>query len=323
MSDEPSPPSRPPSPPAADDLLASVRPPKGLSGVAVVDASGESEICSTGSHPDGEWYELGSVTKTLTATLLARLVVDGVVTLDHTVGSLLGEAAGRASAITLRQLATHTSGLPKLPPGAMRPPFWPRDPYRFFGPRRQRRALALVELGPPGQLRYSNFGYSLLGVCLATATSMPIGALLAEQVFAPVGMSTARCQPCSARGLVRSHGHWLMAGRRWHNRLPGAGGVDGTIADMAAWARANLIPDATPLGPAIRLAQQVHHRDDKGSLGLGWIVTAELRWHDGATGGFQSAIAIGERHAAAGVAAYGPVPGYDLSRPIRDAVRTT
>lgn len=317
------PPSRPPSSPAADDLLATVRPPKGLCAVAVVDESGGTEVRSTGSDPHGEWYELGSVTKTLTATLLARLVVDGELTLDHTVGSLLGDAAGGASAITLHQLATHTSGLPRLPPGSMRPPFWPRDPYRFFGHRRLHRALATVELAPPGLSRYSNFGYSLLGVCLATATGMSFGKLLTEQVFTPAAMTTARCQPCPGRGLVRGHGHWLAAGRRWHHPLPGAGGVDATIADLAAWARTSLIPDATPLGPAIRLAQRLHHQDDKVSLGLGWVVDGATRWHNGSTGGFQSAVAIGARHATAGVAAHSADASCDLTDPVVDAVRQT
>src|ERR1700737_2904340 len=61
-------------------------------------------------------FEAGSLTKTMTATLLAVMGRDGGLSLETTVGALLGPEAGAAADVTLRQLATHTAGLPRLAP---------------------------------------------------------------------------------------------------------------------------------------------------------------------------------------------------------------
>lgn len=302
---------------SVDELLASTRPPKGIHAVAVIDRSDPTpQIRTTGSDPGFEFFELGSLTKTLTATLLAVQVVAGELSLDRTVGSTLGSQAGRAADITLGQLATHTSGLPRLAPNSFTIPFWPRDPYRFYGHRRLWAGLARVEPNSPGTFEYSNLGYQLLGECLARSTGATFAAALTEAVLRPAGMRTARCQPCSRRSLVRGHGHWLMAGRRWHDQLPGAGGVDGTIHDVAAWAGANLHPDSTPLVDAIRLAHQIHHAQEDATVGLGWIHKHDIRWHNGATGGFSSMLAFNTQTAVGAVAAHSVSDDYSLDGPI-------
>jgi serine-type D-Ala-D-Ala carboxypeptidase/endopeptidase len=303
--------------PTVESLLAQTRPPKGIHAVAIIDARDLApRIATTGEAASSEFFELGSLTKTLTATLLAVQVVAGELTLEHTVGSILGPRAGRAANVTLGQLATHTSGLPRLAPNSITIPFWPRDPYRFYGRQRLWAGLDRVELSSAGRFAYSNLGYSLLGECLAQAMGMTFAAGLADEVLRPAQMTTARCQPCPRRGLVRGHGHWLMAGRRWHDRLPGAGGVDGTVLDVAAWATANLEPDSTPLAEAVRLAQQVHHSDAQTAVGLGWVVRDEIRWHNGATGGFQSMLAFDSGRAVAALAAHSVSSSYSLDSPL-------
>src|SRR5580692_12620448 len=81
--------------------------------VAAIDAAGPAFVRSAGLREDAR-FEIGSVTKTMTATLLASLVGDGVVALDDEIGRWLD--AGPNAGITLEQLATHTSGLPRLAP---------------------------------------------------------------------------------------------------------------------------------------------------------------------------------------------------------------
>lgn len=288
-----------------DALLAATRPPKGIHAVVVVDRDDLTpQVRTTGTDSTSEYFELGSLTKTLTATLLAVLVVAGELSLDRTVGSILGSQAGQAADITLGQLATHTSGLPRLAPNSFTIPFWPRDPYRFYGHRRLWAGLNRVEPNPPATFEYSNLGYQLLGECLARSMNTTFASALAEAVLRPAGMSTARCQPCSGRGLVRGHGHWFMAGRRWHDPLPGAGGVDGSIHDVAAWATANLEPDSTPLAAAVRLAHQIHHADGDTTIGLGWIHKGQIRWHNGATGSFHSMLAFDAQTAVGALAAH-------------------
>ena len=292
-------------------VLEALTPPRGIAAVAVFAGAGNPAIASTGRSPTSELFEIGSVTKTLTATALARMVVGGQLTLDSKIGEILGARSGRAADLTLLQLATHTSGLPKLAPNAMRLPFWPRDPYRFYDEKRLWAGLRDVELVDQGKFRYSNVGYALLGVCLATVSKMPIAGLLTETVLKPAGMATARCQPCPSNGLVRGHGHWLTAGRRWHQPLPGAGGVDGSIADLAAWTAANRTPESTPLREAVQLAQRTHHEEEKVSIGLAWVKTDDTIWHNGGTGGFSSFVGIGKGRAICALASHAPSREYN------------
>lgn len=293
-------------------VLQAMRPPRGIAAVAAFDGGGGPAIASTGRSATTELFELGSVTKTITATALAQKVIDGHLSLDTKVGEILGSKSGRAAESTLFQLATHTSGFPKLAPNAMRLPFWPRDPYRFYDERRLWRGLADIELVDQGEFRYSNVGYALLGVYLARAEKVPIAELLTETVMKPAGMATARCQPCTSRGLIRGHGHWLTAGRRWHQPVPGAGGLDGSIEDLAAWTSANRTPDSTSLGDAVRLAQRTHHEEEKVSIGLGWVKTGETIWHNGGTGGFSSFVGIGEGRAICALASHAPTREFNL-----------
>jgi CubicO group peptidase (beta-lactamase class C family) len=103
---------------------------------AAVDADGTATALGDGCPPDGR-FELGSVTKTMTGTLLASLAGDGLAGLDDEIGRWL--AAGPNAGITLRQLATHTSGLPRLAP-ITRPPTTRPTPMPVTPPRSPKRA---------------------------------------------------------------------------------------------------------------------------------------------------------------------------------------
>ena len=300
------------SPAALVNLTAAMKPPKGIVAIGVLSGDAPPCIKSTGRSPERELFELGSVTKTVTATALAQLVVDGLVTLETAVGDILGPKAGRAEAITLGELATHTSGLPKLAPNAIGFPFWPRDPYRFYNRSRLWRGLAEVKRNEAAKFAYSNLGFALLGACLAAATRTPIGELLTEVVLRPAGMATARCQPCRRKGLVAAHGRWLTGGRRWHQPLPGAGGIDGSIGDLAAWTAANFRPDSTPLASAIRLAHRTHHQGGEMAIGLSWVKTDGTTWHNGGTGGFSSFVGVRGDRAVCAIASYAATPTFSL-----------
>jgi CubicO group peptidase (beta-lactamase class C family) len=151
-----------PSPPGRDGALESV----------IVHAAAGGGRPDTGSniHPSA-LFEIASNTKVLTAVVLHRMVEMGAVSMGDTVASLLpptivytNRSVGR---ITLRQLASHTSGLPRLPSnmnGSAHPanPFEgysASDLYAFLG--------ALPSLPTRGRFLYSNLGFGLLGHLLA------------------------------------------------------------------------------------------------------------------------------------------------------------
>lgn len=268
-----------------DALTDVLGPPKGRCEVAVVREDARMHIAgSSGSA----LFEAGSLTKTFTATVLASLIVDGSISLDTTVRAILGADAGAAGGLTMRQLATHTSGLPRLAPNAVTIPFWPRDPYRFYRKRHLMRGLRRVSLDTSTSPSYSNFGYQLLGECLERVTGDSLAALLSDRVFKPLEMTTARCQPCSGSGLQRGHGPLLVGGRRWNQPLPGAGGVDCSIEDLAKWLAANCHPSGE-LRSALTLAQAT---DPVARLPLSWQRRGDVIWHNGATGGFQAVCAF-------------------------------
>ncbi len=256
-----------------------------VAAAGVAEAGAATQVSPPDTPADGR-FEIGSVTKTMTATLLALLAADGTLSLDDEVGRWL--PAGANGGITLRQLATHTSGLPRIAPN-----YRPADPGNFwagFTPELAEEGLRQTAV-TPGARVYSNFGYQLLGLVLERASGQDYARLMAERLLGPLSMT------CSgvgrAAGGVPLPGH--ARGREvphWDRPLPGAGGVEATIDDLARYAGACLRPPRTPLGGALTAAQAPQVPIEAGrAQALGWIVIdGRLRGHSGGTGGFSSCV---------------------------------
>jgi len=274
--------------------------------LAVLHRGEEAVLChgreSRGGAPvtPGTAYELGSVTKTFTALLLAEMAARGEVGYDEPVDGLLPHGhrptVRRGGPITLLQLATHTSGLPRLPPGllARAVPNWAANPYAGYGDRELLAALSRTAVRrPPGSaLRYSNYGVALLGRALSErAGSVPYETLLADRVCRPLGLHGTRCTAASAGQAV---GHrlrrplppWRIPG------LPAAGALRSTGRDLLRYLRAHLEPDRVPrLAAALREVQRPRVRPPRSAdlLCLLWNSRRsggrELLFHGGATRG--------------------------------------
>ena len=260
-------------------------------GVAVaaagVDRAHAAVHASHGVPPDGR-FEIGSVTKTMTATLLALLAAEGTLSLDDRIGRWL--PAGVNGGITLRQLATHTSGLPGIAPN-----YRPADPDNFwaaFTPERAEEGLRQAAI-TPGARVYSNFGYQLLGLVLERASGRDYPALIAERLLGPLSMTCSGVGQAGDGVPLPGHTDGREA-RHWDRPLPGAGGVEATIGDLARYAGACLYPPPTPLGAALAAAAAPQLTIEPGrEQALGWIVIdGRLRGHSGGTGGFSSSVII-------------------------------
>ncbi|MGW3441777.1 serine hydrolase domain-containing protein [Streptomyces bacillaris] len=147
-------------------------------------------------------HELGSASKPYAGLLLARLVAQGRVRYEDRAADLLAPGLPVHPAvrrITLRQLLTHTSGLPGLPadfyPQAV--PRWSTDPYGNYPADRVVRAFlrARPRHRPGTRWHYSNFAVSVLGHTLAAATGTPWEVLLHQQVLAPLGLGATLLRP--------------------------------------------------------------------------------------------------------------------------------
>ena len=278
--------------------------------VAALDATGTDLAASPADLPADGRFEIGSVTKTMTATVLATLAADGALSLDDPISRWL--TAGPHGEITVRQLATHTSGLPAVAPNRQAGPTDPANPWAGYTFERAEEGLRLATVTPGNPWRYSNLGYQLLGLILQRASGTDYPALMTGRLLAPLAMTHSRVGPRGAGTLLPGHAGGHPA-PRWEHPW-GAGGVEATIGDLARYARACLFPPDTPLGAAIRLAQTpVLARADGSRQGLAWVVDdGSVCWHTGGTGGFSSCVMVdhGQGRAVAALLSYGGSPAY-------------
>jgi CubicO group peptidase (beta-lactamase class C family) len=257
--------------------------------VACIDDAETVIQVNPGDTPADGRFEVGSVTKTMTATLLALLAADGSLRLDDEVGRWL--PAGANAGITLRQLTTHTSGLPRLAPNMSLPTVDLANPYAEFGVEQAEEGLRQAVAASSGApTLYSNFGYQLLGLVLERASGLTYEQLITDRLLTPLGMS--RSGVGSNAGGIPLPGHDHRGELpHWAHPLAAAGGVEATIGDLARYASACLRPPVSPLGAAIATAQTPVEAG--GHKALAWHVSDDgIRWHTGSTGGFSAAVLI-------------------------------
>lgn len=296
-----------------DALFAPLLAAELVPGVAVGVIAGDTTLVRGYGHvafgaaaaPDGDTlYEIGSVSKVFTGLLLADAVERGLCRLDDRAQSLLPDdvqmprwSDGDAP-VLLWQLATHTSGLPRLPDmtGAD-----PNDPYRHFDVQHLFAVLpqATLVTAPGATYAYSNLGAGLLGELMVRANrARDYEALLHDRITGPLHMdATSLAIPAERR--TRLAPPYDADGQPAHTwelaALAGAGGIRSTVHDMLAFARLQLAPGDGELARAVKLSQQKRHDGANGiALALGWHFARDgvTRWHNGQTGGYHAWFAV-------------------------------
>ncbi|MFE0755713.1 serine hydrolase [Inquilinus sp. NPDC058860] len=250
--------------------------------------------------PDGDTvFEIGSVTKVFTALLLAGMAREGEVALDDPVAQHLPvgvRVPERGRAITLVDLATHTSGLPRMP--ANFAPRDPRDPYADYTQAQLFDFLSGYRLPRDvgAEFEYSNLGAGLLGQALAYRAGTDYETLVRTRIVEPLGLrSTAIELPPNLQArLAPGHDAALETVPNWYlPTLAGAGALRSTANDLLAFLGAVMGYDDSPLRPAMDDMLAVRRDGAKGGqVALGWMVMPrgedELVWHNGGTGGYRS-----------------------------------
>ena len=258
--------------------------------VAVIDGTTVREA-HFGATENTE-YEIGSVTKTMTAALFVDAIERGEIAPDARLGELVDLGTSQAASVTLEELATHSSGLPRLAPSAKQlysaivANLRASDPYGSSIEELLANARD-TQLGEKG-FSYSNFGFALLGQALAAAAGEDYSSLLAERMFKPLGMDSSFA-PVSTQDLAedaptgytasgRSSDPWTLGGD-----AP-AGSVRSNLADMVRYVIAQR--DRTAPGNA---ATDPRATAGEGQgIGYAWITSDDITWHNGGTGGFTS-----------------------------------
>lgn len=277
--------------------------------VVGISENGKQEIHAfgevhNGAHdkPDGDTvYEIGSVTKAFTGTLLGDMVVRGEVKLDDSLQDFLPPKVklhlAKNQPIRLVDLASQTSGLPRLPDNFA--PKDPTNPYADYTPARMFEFLSKHQLRrPPGEYEYSNLGMGLLGYVLAEKAGKTYEELVRERICDPLDMHDTRVtlSPDQRKRLAPPYNAELKNDKNWDlNCLAGAGALRSTVNDMLKLASASLSDDKTPVVAAIHEAWKPHYsKPGEIGVGLGWHIARDgvTRWHNGQTGGYSSAIFV-------------------------------
>lgn len=240
-------------------------------------------------------YDIGSVAKQFTATLVLTLVDEGRLSLDQKVSDFFPSASG-ADQVTLRRLLAQTSGYPNYwvvnyLPVSMRVKI---DPQEIV----DRWAALPLHFEPGVAWEYSNTNYTLAARIVEIVEGRALAEVLQARIFGPLEMSSAQVEPQGPISGSDAHGYTRTAlgPVRPSPRLPegwafGAGGLYMTAEDLALWDAAML--NERLLSPAAYRAQQAEAKLADGSgagYGLGLYVGSvrgrRLLSHDGAALGF-------------------------------------
>jgi CubicO group peptidase (beta-lactamase class C family) len=254
-------------------------------------------------------FEIGSITKVFTGILLADAVLKKKATLEdpisrHLPADLLA-ADSPLHAVTLLDLATHTSGLPRLPTN-LEAGSNPLDPYAHFDEAKLLaclREMTKADITSKGEMNYSNLGVGLLGYLLERISGKPYPELVKETIFAPLGMDSSFVQ-VSPGDIPASHRDRLATGHAggkavpaWHlATLAGAGGIVSSAHDMMLFARAHWSPDSPE---SLREALSLASSPQRKGMGLCWFISEAGLSHDGGTGGFRSEFRLSPREKSA------------------------
>jgi CubicO group peptidase (beta-lactamase class C family) len=293
-----------------------------------------AEDRTTNAKPDADTvYRIGSITKSFTALAVLSLRDEGALSIDDPLSRWIPEASGLvyptrdSPPITLRQMLTHTSGLPRL--GA----------FSYIGTDRGPTEAEVVkslagfalESAPGTRHAYSNLGFSLLGIAASHAARAPFREVVKKRLLAPLGMSSsvwdrssvpagrlATAHVKSPSGEVKPVEHWQLGDSE------GSGGIYSSVRDMARYVALQLAaypPRSAPeSGPVKRsTVREAHFNAVKSGLrvrlneaprkgeslvdvsaynyGYGWVVEQtceldEIVWHNGGTEGYRANIAF-------------------------------
>lgn len=268
-------------------------------------------------------FEIGSVSKVFTTSLLSLFLINGLLNLDDPVCEIAPELTNLAPDITLLRLATHTSGLPKMPSNIFRSMLRDRgNPYAAYSTSDLLGYLSNTHFKRRSgeQINYSNLGMGLLGHLLERASGIPFEEALIDKICDPLKLQDTRIT-LSVEQRSRLALPHTSNGKLSHNwdmpAFAGAGGLRATLEDLLKFLVANVMDDGSSMSAAMQTCHEVRTRafpqmglykratgrilnvsslpdSYRQGMALGWYVGQlltgdyDVHWHHGATGGYRS-----------------------------------
>jgi CubicO group peptidase (beta-lactamase class C family) len=251
-------------------------------------------------------FEIGSISKTFTATLLAIAVGEGRVRLDDPVNKYLPDSIPllqyNKRVMTLKDLSDHTSAIPRMPSNFQTAVTDPKDPYNSYSVERLYAFFKHLQLTrePGKEYEYSNAAVGLLGTILQKIYGGSYEELIVKYICDPLGMNDTRvsirekdsslfAQGYDEQGVY--NGPWNLSAA-----FAGAGAIRSTAGDLLKYAEANSGTATGSLGKAIQLTHDTTFSSGQVTIGLGWHYirsgAEKVLFHNGGTGGYRSYLAI-------------------------------
>jgi len=243
-------------------------------------------------------FEIGSISKTFTTIMLADEVLKGNMNLSDPISNYFPEHVKIPSrnnrVITLKDLATHSSGLPRMPTNFT--PKNPNNPYADYTIELAYDFMSNLELTRDigESFEYSNFGMGMLGHTLELQNNMTYEKLLVDRIASGLGMHDTRLMFTESMKEHLAKGH--ANGREVENwdlpAMAGAGAIRSTASDMVKYLQANMGIIKSPLYDAMNMTHKVAYENDSQNfkIGLAWHYenNGTIIWHNGGTGGYVS-----------------------------------
>lgn len=244
-------------------------------------------------------YEIGSITKTFTSTLLAIAVNQGKLTLQTPITRFLPDSVASNAAlkaITLKELANHSSGLPRVPANLHTSVTEPAQPYEHYDVKLMFSFLKGFKQirEPVKSYEYSNFAAGLLGVILEKVYHKPYEELVKQYITGPANFKDTRITlgPSELALLSQGYNEQNEAVPVWKfQAFQAAGALKSSAYDMLSYGRLQLSAPSTTLSGAFKLTHQVTFNDQANVVGLGWHYlpdNSNVVQHAGGTAGYRS-----------------------------------
>ena len=248
-------------------------------------------------HNEESVFEIGSISKVFTSTLLAGLFLDQKInSLDDPIDGYLGFSFKDDQKLTFKELANHTSGLPRMPTNLIMTFMKRNNPFAAYDEVKLKRYLTdTMSLSKERSVAYSNLGVGLLGYTLAKIENTTYAELLKNRITTKYELLQTTAIRSEVEALVvkgRNGGtvvpNWDMA------VLEGAGGILSTVKDLSNFAIAQFSPENKEL--SLTRVKTVS-AGKKSAVGLGWFLLQTdfgnpIFFHNGGTGGYTSSMML-------------------------------
>lgn len=243
-------------------------------------------------------FEIGSITKVFTTTILADFILDSTLSLNRYINDDLDFKLNDDIHISYKELANHTSGLPRRPSDLIFSTIKsPLNPYSLYNTKKLEKNLKdkLSLNNEAGtNYEYSNFGFGILGYVLCKVAQTDYETLLREKIFIKYGLTnTTSIKGKTSDNLIAGIGPFGNKTPNWDlASLEACGNLTSSTNDLSRFIQAQFDTNNAEL---ILTRESTFIIKETKEIGLGWHVfkdKSDKDWyfHNGGTGGYRCSV---------------------------------